>query len=492
MSGSRDRNGARHAVLTISEMYAADRAAIAGGVSGIELMERAGRAVARAILRRWPPGRVMVLCGPGNNGGDGYVIARLLNQAGWQAGVAVLGDAERLPADAAHMAGLWQGDSQPLEAAALAGVDLVVDALFGAGLGRPISGKAAELIKTVNAAGLPVVAVDVPSGVQGDSGAVDGPAFQAVATVTFFRPKPGHLLYPGRGLCGTLEVADIGISDTVLSSIQPTCAVNGPGLWAHLLPRPGVVGHKYSRGHALVLSGPAHATGAARMAARAALRSGAGLVTLASPGGAVAANAAQSTAVMVAPMADQADWRDLIADPRKNVVVAGPGAGVGTETRERALAVLAAKKAAVLDADALSVFADDPAVLFGAIDGPVVLTPHEGEFRRLFADHGDRLTRARAAAAASGAVVLLKGADTVIAEPTGRAVINATAPPTLATAGSGDVLAGIVAGLLAAGMPAFEAAAAAVWLHGRAASAGGAGLIAEDLIDYLPAALALL
>jgi len=492
VSGQRDPTATREAVLTIAEMYAADRAAIAAGVGGIELMERAGRAVARAVLRRWPPGRVLVLCGPGNNGGDGYVIARHLQQAGWQVAVGVLGDVARLPADAAHMAGLWDGGGKPLGETDLGGVNLVVDALFGAGLGRPVSGDAADLINLVHEANLPVVAVDVPSGVQGDSGAVDGPAFKAVATVTFFRPKPGHLLYPGRGLCGALEVVDIGIPEAVLATVQPLCARNGPGLWSHLLPRPGSLDHKYSRGHAVVLSGPAHATGAARMTARAALRSGAGLVTLASPASAVAANAAHLTAVMVAPIAEAADWRELIADPRKNVVAAGPGAGLGPETRERVLAALTANKTAVLDADALSVFAGDPSVLFDAIDGPVVLTPHEGEFRRLFADQGDRLTRARAAAAASGAVVLLKGADTVIAEPAGRAVINASAPPTLATAGSGDVLAGIVAGLLAAGMPAFEAAAAAAWLHGRAASAGGDGLIAEDLIELLPAALAAL
>jgi NAD(P)H-hydrate epimerase len=333
------------------------------------------------------------------------------------------------------------------------------------------------------------VAIDVPSGVHGDTGALLGIAPRAALTVTFHRAKPGHFLLPGRDLVGELVVADIGIPAD--ATIGPGLLfANHPGRWRPLLPRRTSASHKYAHGHALVLGGGMASSGAARMAARAALRAGAGLITVVCPKDALLVYATQLTAVMVAPFADDREFAQVLADPRRNGVLLGPGAGSGEVLRRRVLQVLEANKACVLDADALTSFQDQPQMLFDAIAGPCVLTPHDGEYQRLFAHAGDRLTRARAAAAQSGAVLVLKGNDTVIAAPDGRALIQPSAPPALATAGSGDVLAGIVLGLLVQGMPAFEAAAAAVWLHARAGYLVGTGLVAEDLPEALPAALA--
>ena len=485
----------RHALLAPAEMAEADRLTIAGGVAGMALMENAGRAVADAVGRRWPVRPIAVLCGPGNNGGDGFVAARILAERGWPVRLSLLGERQALRGDAATAAGGWPGPVEPLGAASLEGAALVVDALFGAGLARPIEGLAFEVIAALAARRLPVVAVDVPSGIDGASGAVRGIAPQAALTVTFFRRKPGHLLLPGREYCGETLLAPIGITAAVLDLVRPRVAANDPEWWQSVFPSPGVAGHKYSRGHALVAGG-AVMTGAARLAARAAARSGAGLVTVAAPQAAFAVYAAALTGVIVQPVAGGDAWRGLLADPRRNAALIGPGAGVLPETRENVLAALAAGKRAVLDADALSVFADDPPALFAALRAPktptAVLTPHEGEFARIFDTQGSKLERARRAAATSGAVVLLKGSDTVIAGPDGRAAINQGAPPELATAGSGDVLAGIVLGLVAQGMPEFEAAAAAAWLHAEAARRFGPGLVAEDLIEALPLVLAAL
>jgi hydroxyethylthiazole kinase-like uncharacterized protein yjeF len=484
----------RHALLTPRQMGEADRLTIAGGIPGTVLMENAGRAVADAVARRWPRQTLLVLCGPGNNGGDGFVAARLLADRGWPVRLALLGASEALKGDAAAAAARWTGPVEALPVA-IEGAGLAIDALFGAGLARPIEGVARELIARLDAARLPVVAVDVPSGVDGASGEVRGIAPKAVLTVTFFRRKPGHLLLPGRGLCGETLVAPIGIPDAVLDEIGPTVAANHPDWWHDAFPWPAPESHKYTRGHALVAGG-AVMTGAARLAARAAARLGAGLVTVAAPEPAFPIYAAALTGIIVQPAGGLDAFRGLLADPRRNAALIGPGAGVGDETRDKVLAILAAMKRTVLDADALTSFANNAEVLFGAIRSPCVLTPHEGEFARLFAKllggSGSKLERACRAAKASGAVMLLKGNDTVIAAPDGRAAINPGAPPELATAGSGDVLAGIVLGLLAQGMPAFEAAAAAVWLHAEAARRFGPGLIAEDLVEALPAALAAL
>ncbi|MBM3566086.1 MAG: NAD(P)H-hydrate dehydratase [Alphaproteobacteria bacterium] len=463
----------------------------AGG--SLALMENAGAAVVRHIHRRFPPQSVAVLCGPGNNGGDGFVIARLLKKMGWTVRVGLLGPRAALKGDAARNAERWTGEVAALTPAVLDGAGLVVDALFGSGLSRDIDGAAAAVIETINARGLPCIAVDIPSGVDGDTGAIRGVAALARLTVTFFLRKPGHLLYPGRHHCGEVAVEDIGIPSSVLDAIRPRTFANDPALWRERLPAPSWNANKYARGH-VTIAGGAVMTGAARLAAAGARRAGAGLVTAAVPAKALPLYAATQPGVILAPLGtgtkSEADFRKLLADKRRNVFLIGPGNGVGAETRRRVLAVLKTGRTAVLDADALTSFEDAPAQLFRAIRGPSVMTPHEGEFARLFGKgRGGKLSRARAAARVAGAVVLLKGSDTVIAAPDGAAAINENAPPTLATAGSGDVLAGLIAGLLAQGMPPFEAAAAACWLHGQAAAEFGPGLVAEDIPDAIPAVL---
>ena len=479
----------RHALLTPGEMGEADRLTIAGGIAGIDLMESAGRAVADAVSRRWPPRPAVVLCGPGNNGGDGFVAARLLRERGWPVWLAVLGERAALKGGAAAAAARWPGAVETLAPSVLDGADLAIDGIFGAGLARRIEGVAAETIAALGKRRLPVVAIDVPSGIDGATGEIRGVAPEAALSVTFFRRKPGHLLLPGRSHCGETLVAQIGIEPSVLGRIAPQTAVNDPEWWLERFPWPRPTMHKYSRGHALVAAG-AVMTGAGRLAARAAARAGAGLVTVAAPQGAFPVYAAALTGVIVQPVAGLEDFSGLLSDKRRNAALIGPGAGVGGHTRDMVLAILAAGRRAVLDADALTAFAEDPETMFAAIRSPCVMTPHEGEFARLFETAGSKLDRVRRAAQKSGAVVALKGSDTVIAAPDGRAAINANAPPILATAGSGDVLAGIILGLLAQGMEPFEAAAAAVWLHGDAARRFGPGLVAEDLVETLPAALA--
>jgi hydroxyethylthiazole kinase-like uncharacterized protein yjeF len=474
-----------HALLTPDQMYRADALAVAAGVSSLTLMERAGRAVAEEILRRFGARPTLVLCGPGNNGGDGYVVARLLRDWGWPVRVALAGETARLKGDAAIMAKRWGGPFESVTS--LDGAGLIVDALFGAGLSKPLSAQVLNLISMVK---VPVVAIDMPSGIDGATGTARPAAFKADLTVTFFRKKPGHVLMPGREYCGETVVADIGIPGQVLDEIKPRLMENS----APELPQAGPNQHKYRRGHAVVVSGAAHQTGAARLAARSALRVGAGLVTVASPRAAMVANEAHLTAIMLAEVDDALALGRLLADRRKNAVCVGPAAGVGPETRAKVRAALASGAAVVLDADALTSFAPAPDELFAAIaDMPergVVMTPHEGEFTRLFKDlaveSDSKCERAIIAAKRSGAVILLKGPDSVAANGKGLAVINTNAPPSLATAGSGDVLAGLVTGLLAQGLPALAAASAAMWLHGAAAGKfSRAGLTAEDLPDLI-------
>lgn len=481
-------------LLSTDEMAQADRLAIAGGVAGIQLMENAGRAVAESVVVRHPPGaQVTVVAGPGNNGGDGFVAARILAERRYRVRVLLLGERDRLRGDAALAAQRWNGPCVPAAPAGLAPADVVIDALFGAGLDRPVEGRARAMIEAMNAAPGCVHAVDLPSGINGTTGKVMGVAVNATETTTFFRRKIGHALLPGRLHCGRLRVADIGIPADVLAQIKPRAWINVPELWAERFPVPRVDGHKYARGHAIVVSGGLSSTGAARLAARGALRAGAGLVTIASPRDALAVNAAASLAVMVRPVDGAEEFADFLRDPRRNAVVLGPGGGVGPGMRGLVLAALAAARAVVLDADALTSFADEPQALIAPLRGrkaATILTPHEGEFSRFFKSLVDenepKHERARGAAARTGAIVLLKGPDTVVAAPDGRATIAENAPPWLASAGSGDVLAGIVAGCLAQGMEAFEAAAAAVWLHGEAGAQVGPGLIAEDLPEALP------
>jgi ADP-dependent NAD(P)H-hydrate dehydratase / NAD(P)H-hydrate epimerase len=479
-------------LLSCAEMAKADATAIAGGVPGVDLMAAAGRAVADSVLGRHRPRPVVVLCGPGNNGGDGFVAARHLQEAGWPVRVGLLGARSALKGDAAWAAEAWQGPVEALTLGLLDGQPLVVDALFGAGLARPIEGAAGAAIDRINSEALTVVAVDVPSGLHGDSGEVMGRAPFAERTVTFFRAKPGHYSLEGLRRCGVLSVADIGIPRAVLETIAQQTWLNGPALWRRHLQRDGLADHKYARGHLTILGG-AVATGAARMAALAGRRAGAGLATIATPRSAMAIYQAGEPGNLVTECEDGDAYARLLADERRNAMLIGPGAGINERTRVSVLAALATGRAVVLDADAITTFAQTPASLFGAIKGPVLLTPHEGEFRRLFPELGKvaaKVERTRQAARLSGATVLLKGPDTVIAAPDGRAVINIHAPASLATAGSGDVLAGIASALMAQGLAPLAAAAAAAWLHGESAFRfGRPGLIAEDLIERLPDAL---
>ena len=474
----------RNAVLTVKELGDADRMAQSAGTSEADLMQQAGQAVAEAIKRRWTVREVVVLCGPGNNGGDGFVAARCLADAGWTVRVALLGPRDSLTGAAAVHAQRWTGSLEPLTPATLTDAMLVVDAIYGAGLSRKVEGVAEETLIAVARAGIPPVAIDVPSGVLGDTGESLG-AIAAALTVTFVRKKPGHVLEPGRSLCGDVVVADIGISDAVLARIQPTMYENDPGCWVDAIPLLQSAGNKYQRGHALI-SGGYPQTGASRLAARAAARVGAGLITIAVPDHALPIYATALISIMVHPLLAHEDFNHLLDDPRFSAVLIGPGSGVSEQTRARVLAMLGSGRPIVLDADALTSFAGNPAELEWEITGPCIITPHEGEFRRLFAATGDKVTRARAAARVSGAIVVLKGRDTVIASPDGRAIINSNAPPTLATAGSGDVLSGLILGLLAQGMEPYLAAAAGVWMHGAAATAFGSGLMAEDLPDLVP------
>lgn len=494
-----------HMLLTPVQMSKADQMTIEGGIPGIVLMENAGQAVARVAMKCTGSHQpVLVLCGPGNNGGDGFIAARCLAAAGYEVEVLLLKDPAGLKGDAQTAfqrmglkAGIFGVDVTPdLVRKKLKTCALVIDALFGAGLDRALSGPCLDLVDEVNNSSCPVLAVDLPSGVNGASGEDLGGAIRASSTVTFFCQKPGHLLFPGRSLCGTVTVADIGIRPDVFGAINPQNFQNKPSLWQQEWPTAKLDGHKYGKGHAVVFGGPMSSTGAARLSATAALRAGAGLVTLASPPDAMLVNASHLTAVMLKKIANTEGIAEFLSDARLNAVLIGPGYGVGDSTCDAVRTLLGQERAAVLDADALTSFTGQPERLFQMIratSAPVVLTPHEGEFSRLFPDlAGDKLLRARSAAERSGAIVLLKGADTVIAAPDGRAAINENAPPWLATAGSGDVLAGIVAGLLAQGVPGFQAACQATWLHGEAGREAGPGLIAEDLADALRPAIAML
>jgi len=528
--GEREALGGVHALLSASEMQRVDARAVADGADGFALMRRAGEAVARHVSRLADVGdRVVIVAGPGNNGGDGAVAAHALEQAGFERVALVRAGGEaREGSDAARAFGAWQGRALlvPPEAtslpndvrAALGGARVLVDALLGAGLAREVGGRFADLVRAMDAAGsrdgVHLVAVDLPSGLDGDAHVIRGVAARASSTVTFVRLKVAHCLYPGRALCGEILLEDIGMPERALAAVLEAapapCHANDPALWRHALPRPETTTHKFRRGHVLVRGGPLHQTGAARLSAGAALHAGAGLVTLATSREALAVNAAHLTAVMLRPCDTDEDWRALLLDERIGAIVVGPGNGVDAATAgavESALAVAprgaearavangaearpaVTDRACVLDADALTCHGEERVRFverLRAYGGPLVLTPHEGEFARLFGadipDGPSRLHRARAAAALAGAVVVLKGADTVVAAPDGRATINLNAPPWLATAGAGDVLAGVVGALVAQGMSAFAAASAAVWLHAEAARELGWPLTAEQLV----------
>lgn len=469
-----------HPIITPAEMAEAERAVFAGGTNSFEVMQTAGRAVARHLHTAFPDGRVRVLCGPGGNGGDGLVAADWLSGQGRKVDVYLMGRRGDLSGDTARAAALWSGDIQPLEDAIGARAQVTLDALFGGGLSRPLEGAAAALAGE----SCHTVSVDVPSGVDGATGRPLGPCFQADLTVTFAALRPAHVLEPGRHHCGQIEVTDIGVP------ITAPVRHNTPDDWIDHLPIPAGVMHKHARGRLAVVTGGPGETGAARLAARAGLRGGAGLVTLLCPPSALLVIASHITAEMVRRVEDADALASAISETADTVII-GPAAGVSDATREKVLAVLGSPAGAVLDADALSVFADAPEDLFGALRPSDVMTPHPGEFARLFGDllevSANRIEAARTAAERAGAVVLLKGADTVIAAPDGRAGVNIHATPWLATAGAGDVLAGLIGAQLCQGMPAFEAACAGAWMHGDAAQRFGPGLIATDIAGQMPA-----
>jgi ADP-dependent NAD(P)H-hydrate dehydratase / NAD(P)H-hydrate epimerase len=485
-----------HAVLTPDEMARADALTIQGGMSGAQLMENAGHAVKSVVLAEFPGiRRAVVLCGPGNNGGDGYVAARLLAALGIET-VVFRGRPPKPGTDAEAAASGWHGPGLPLSALRLKDGDVVIDALYGAGFSGDMAGDDAMAAQLARQAGASVISVDLPSGVSGLTGACEGHSFQAAHTVTFFRKKPGHLLCSGRGNCGRLHVADIGIRGSVLDEIAPSLWENGPEMFAALLPKPDPGTHKYKRGHAGVFSGGSASTGAARLAATAAARAGAGAVTVFAPGDAMPALAAQLTSIMLKQADNAAELSTALGDPRLSALVIGPGFGRYEWLRETVDLVLQSgvERGIVLDADVFSAFAGKAerlSKLIRSSRGRVVLTPHEGEFQRLFPDIFNatlgKHEKCREAAKRSGATVLYKGADTVIASPDGRAAMNTNGGPELATAGSGDVLAGIIAGLLAQGMPAFEAACAGAWMHGEAGRTAGKGAVAEDIVNALAA-----
>lgn len=467
----------KQALYSPAQCARMDRAAPGFGVSVEQLIRAAAGAVARTVQRHWPQGAVLFLCGPGNNGADALVAAQILREQGRQVSVFSLVDPFRRQGTAAWAQSQWQGrwESQCPD---FRRFSVVVDGLLGAGLDRDVQGETAGLIQSLADSKVPVCAIDIPSGLDGASGQVRGVAAPATVTVSFVRYKPGHVLYPGRALCGQLELADIGMPGPSLP--EPDTWLNEPALWQADLPQLNAQSHKYTRGHALVVGGE-RMTGASRLAARAAQRAGAGLVSMAVPSSVWPVYASAMDSIMVAP------WDDaLTTDQRIRAWLVGPGAGLGEQTRRLTLALLATQRPCVLDADAISSFAQQPQQLWAALHEQCVLTPHSGEFARVFDVAPDCLEAARLAATQCGAVVVLKGADTIIAAPDGRALINACAPPWLATGGSGDVLAGLVCGLLTQGMPAFEAAGAAVWLHSQAALEFGPGLIPEDLLAVLP------
>ncbi len=473
-------------ILSAETIRAIENDAFAKGVDSFAVMHRAAEAVCSIIKREYKDRPVVVLAGCGNNGGDGLVIASLLRHIGIGVKVYAL-DKAKIKGDAKKALKLYgEANALSISALDLTGSPVVVDALFGIGLTRELGNDLVQLVNVVNNATLDVVAVDVPSGVEADSGKVLGAAINASVTVTFIAKKFAHVLMPARGHCGRVVVDGIGLSP---GNYEYSSAYeNLPCLWQHQLKWPTPDMHKYDRGHALVAGGPAAKAGAAKLAALAAMRAGAGLATIVCAEQDMPVYASMALSVMTAA---QAQWNELLADKRVTSVVLGPGMGAGDATRAKALDALSAQKSVVLDADAITSFAQEPQSLFTSSKSRCILTPHGAEFARLFADLAalPRQHAALKAAERSHCVVILKGYDTIIASPDGRRAVNTNAPPTLATAGSGDVLAGICGGLLAQGMEAFEAACAAVWLHSEAAAMQGDGLIAEDILNTLPKAL---
>ncbi len=483
-------------LLTADEMRRAEQITIDSGTPALTLMENAGRGVTEEVVRRFARGsKVSVLCGPGNNGGDGFVCARTLRERGYQVRLALICKPEELGPDSKEMARRWDEQIEPLLPRAVEGAEVIVDAILGSGLKGPVNGVVGQIIEQVNERELPVVAVDVPTGIDPTFGNIQGIAFKAVSTVTFFRRKTGHVLLPAKRYCGDVRAIDIGIPNSVLAEIVPQTFVNEPDFWLRYFPRLKPDGHKYDRGHAVVVSGPMESTGAARLGARAALRVGAGLVSVATSKAAFYINAAQLTSIMVSAYEGAGGLAEILTDTRRNAVLIGPGAGATAETRENVAAVLSSEATVIIDAEGLTAFADNPQELFALIQqrpSPTILTPHKGEFDAIFPELGNaesKLEQAKRAAEISGAVVVFKGPDTVVSAPDGLSAVTEGSPPWLATAGTGDVLAGLIVGLCAQGMSPLDAAVAGVWIHSDIARSVGPGMIAEDMAPMLPALL---
>ncbi len=477
-------------ILDAAEMKAAEAQAMEQGVSGIGMMTAAGRSAAETIAKSFKPRPILVLCGPGNNGGDGFIAAQHLKELGWTVRVACMVKRNALKGDAVLAAQKWSDEIEGLDSnLSVHKTGLVVDAVFGTGFDRTLAPELVILFDKIRTRKIPVVAIDIPSGVNASTGAADAGALKARLTITFCRKKYGHVLLPGKSLCGTVSVANIGITDDMIAAAETHCFEKVPALWLKHFPRPDAESHKYTRGHALVFGGEKR-TGAACLAAAAAQKAGAGLVTIASPAKAWAVYSCYRASLMVDECDDLETWKALLRDERKNSILLGPGAGVDDRLREALDATLSINKSGVLDADIFTAYKDAPLELFAKLSPQYVLTPHEGEFEKLFGIlEGSKPERALKAAKTANAVVLLKGSDTIIAAPDGTTVINTNAPQTLATAGSGDVLAGLITGLIAQGMPPFMAACAGVWLHGEAAKIYGLGLTAEDIISHISQSL---
>jgi len=478
----------KYAILTAAEMQRAERAVFKSGTPAFDLMLQAGKGLAR-LVSTYKKGNVVFLIGPGNNGGDGWVAAELLRRKGWEVLCAPLKlpDGHSCAAQTAYEK--YQGEVGEFPED-LNEFKVIVDALFGTGLERPIEGRAAEWITAANQAEAFKVAVDIPSGVSSDTGQILGTAFKADLTVTFSHKKRGHVLMPGLELSGDVVVHNIGISEGEIKKVKPFVFENDPGLWRDDFPSPKKGAYKHQRGHLLVVGGGIEMSGAARMAARSALRTGAGLVTTLCPKDALAVYAEKQLSVMSRGFASEKEFKAAVNDAKFNAVVIGPGNGVGEGTRARVLKVLATGKPCVLDADALTSFEGDAGALETPLHKKCVITPHFGEFKRLWSEipWDDKIKAAEAVAEKTGAIVLLKGPDTVISDGK-TTIVNIHAAPQLATAGSGDVLAGIIAGLLAQGMGPLTAASAGAWIHGDTSFRHGLGLIAEDLIETIPEVL---
>lgn len=497
-------------LFTISEMQKADRLAIESGISGIFLMEQAGICVTSQFERiSSGPCRVTILAGPGNNGGDAFVVARLLKQRAYKIDMFELcskvGQDGEIKSDANFMKKKWLEIGGQIHSLSnisdiresLDQSTMLIDGLFGAGLNRDIEKPLLSVIHEINRANLDVLAIDIPSGVNGDTGQIMGTAIKASRTCSFHRPKLGHYLYPGRAMCGELNIENIGISVRVSNQILPKQHINSPDLWRGSLNKRAINSHKYHQGSVLVVSGDQTMQGASVLSSNAAVKVGAGLVTMTVAKKELQTHPKSYAAIMLANLPEGEVAKGLDALVRSKKIIAsliGPGSMPNFKTQERALALLKTSKRVVLDAGAITAFKGQGELLSAEIKNrdvlvpSVVLTPHEGEFKTLFPDLNvkNKIKAAREAAKRMNAVIVLKGADTVIASPDERVIVNANAPATLASAGTGDVLAGIIVGLIAnIDTPLFEAAAAAVYIHGECANKISTELVADELIDHV-------